>query len=127
MTPRLSAWSGLQPATRTLVPASARVLKHPLQAKACSTTLRKFAALGMSWLCLASSIHAQQPLPEPASIDPVRPQTNILRRPYTAPDVPPVRLADTPRLDDLIRAGNLYLTVQDAIALAIENNLDIEV
>jgi hypothetical protein len=30
-------WSRLQPATRTLVLASARVLKHPLQAKACST------------------------------------------------------------------------------------------
>ncbi len=30
-------------------------------------------------------------------------------------------------MDDLIRAGMLYLTVQDAIALAIENNLDIEI
>jgi len=30
-------WSGLQPATETLVSALGRVLKHPLQAKACST------------------------------------------------------------------------------------------
>ncbi len=34
--------------------------------------------------------------------------------------------ADSPRLRDLVRAGNLYLSVQDAIALALENNLDIE-
>ena len=30
------------------------------------------------------------------------------------------------RVHDLIRAGNLYLSLQDALALAIENNLDIE-
>ena len=29
--------------------------------------------------------------------------------------------------DSLMRAGKLYLTVQDAIALAIENNLDLEI
>jgi hypothetical protein len=61
------------------------------------------------------------------SIDPVRPSAPILWRPYLAPDVPPVRLANSPRLQDLIRAGTLYLTVQDAIALVLENNIDIEV
>lgn len=33
---------------------------------------------------------------------------------------------DTMRLRDLIRAGQLYLSLQDAIALALENNLDLE-
>ena len=33
---------------------------------------------------------------------------------------------DSPRLDALTRAGNLYLSLRDAIALAIENNLDVE-
>ncbi len=33
---------------------------------------------------------------------------------------------NSPRVRDLIRAGNLYLSLQDALALAIENNLDIE-
>ena len=32
-----------------------------------------------------------------------------------------------PDLNSLLRAGKLYLTVQDAIALAIENNLDLEI
>ena len=33
---------------------------------------------------------------------------------------------DSPRIESLIRDGNLYLSVQDAIALALENNLDLE-
>ena len=33
---------------------------------------------------------------------------------------------NSPRVHDLIRAGNLYLSLQDALALAIENNLDVE-
>src|SRR5438552_6825482 len=33
---------------------------------------------------------------------------------------------DSPRMDTLIRAGNMYLSLRDAIALAIENNLDVE-
>jgi outer membrane protein len=39
---------------------------------------------------------------------------------------PPVNLQNSPRFHELMRAGNLYLSLQDALALAIENNLDIE-
>ena len=46
---------------------------------------------------------------------------------YTPFDVAPINLANSPRLESLIRAGNIYLSLQDAIALALENNLDIEV
>ena len=37
-----------------------------------------------------------------------------------------MRYENSTRVHDLIRAGNLYLSLQDALALAIENNLDIE-
>lgn len=47
-------------------------------------------------------------------------------RPFRARNVPPVNLTNSPRLLSLIHAGNLYLTAQDAVALAVENNLDIE-
>ncbi len=47
--------------------------------------------------------------------------------PYTARFVPIPNVTNSPRLDALIRAGSLYLSLQDAIALALENNLDIEV
>jgi outer membrane protein len=46
---------------------------------------------------------------------------NYLSRPARA-----VSWADSPRLEQLMRAGNIYLSLQDAIALALENNLDIE-
>jgi outer membrane protein TolC len=47
-------------------------------------------------------------------------------RPYRPQSVPGVRLHNSARLNSLLRAGKLYLTVQDAIALAIENNLGLE-
>lgn len=39
---------------------------------------------------------------------------------------PPINLSNSGRLDSLLRAGKIYLSLQDAIALALENNLDIE-
>jgi hypothetical protein len=58
---------------------------------------------------------------------PPRPQAlGFLTRPYQQRIVPPINLANSSRLAFLIRAGNLYLTAQDVIALALENNSDIE-
>ena len=50
-------------------------------------------------------------------------------RPFTWRNayVPPARLENSPRLESLVRGGNLYLSVQDVIALVLENNLDIAV
>jgi outer membrane protein len=56
-----------------------------------------------------------------------RPSLPIPLRSYLAPTIPPIRLGNSPRLQTLLRAGNLYLTVQDALALAIENNLNLEI
>ena len=62
-----------------------------------------------------------------SSIALIPPHAPAILRPYLAPAAPTVRLANSPRLSELVRAGTLYLTVQDAIALALENNIDIEV
>src|SRR5690242_13010673 len=56
-----------------------------------------------------------------------KPGGSVFIRPYRAPSVPPVRLGNSSRLSPLLRGGKLYLTVQDALALAIENNLDLEI
>ena len=48
-------------------------------------------------------------------------------RPYTPAIVPQASLNNTPRLDQLMREGKLSLSLADAIALAIENNLDVAV
>lgn len=44
---------------------------------------------------------------------------------YRASTAPPLDLNNSPRLQNLIRDGKLYLSLHDAIALAIENNLDL--
>lgn len=47
--------------------------------------------------------------------------------PYRRAEVPQLFPGTGARLNSLVRDGKLYLTLHDAIALAIENNLDVEV
>ncbi len=47
--------------------------------------------------------------------------------PYIARHVAQPNLANTPRIDQLMRDGKLYISMNDAIALALENNLDIAI
>ena len=60
-------------------------------------------------------------------IDPPTGGLGWLTRPYQKRNIPPINLANSHRLEALVRAGNLYLSAQDVIALALENNLDIEI
>jgi outer membrane protein TolC len=46
---------------------------------------------------------------------------------YAPSLVPKPNLANSPRLDQLIREGKLYISLQDAINLALENNLDLAI
>jgi outer membrane protein TolC len=48
-------------------------------------------------------------------------------RAYAPDTVPEPQLANSPRLDQLIRDGKLYLSLKDAIELALENNLDLAI
>jgi outer membrane protein TolC len=48
-------------------------------------------------------------------------------KPYAPDEVPAPALANSPRLDQLVRDGKLYLSLKDAIALALENNLDLAI
>src|SRR5579871_1364250 len=70
----------------------------------------------------AALCRAQGPLETP-----VRPEAPIFIRPYQGAIVPPIQVKNSDRIYGLIRGGKLYLTVQDALAVAIENNLDLEV
>src|ERR1035441_3271974 len=47
--------------------------------------------------------------------------------PYTPRHVAPPNLANTPRIDQLLHDGKLYISMNDAVALALENNLDIAI
>jgi len=65
------------------------------------------------------------------SIDPPKriPFIQPLLSPFNAQKryIGPAKLTNSPRIDDLIRGGNLYLNVNDVIALTLENNLDIAI
>ena len=63
------------------------------------------------------------------SVDPAETPAHFgwLTRPYQARTIGPIRLTNSPRLNSLIQAGILYLSARDVVALAIENNVDVEV
>ncbi len=48
-------------------------------------------------------------------------------QPYTRTSVDLPRLGNTPRLDSLVRDGKIYLSLSDAVLLALENNFDIAI
>jgi len=85
--------------------------------------LKAFLCLLCSSLLITSSASAQSAV----RIEAPHGGLGWLTRPYQQRYVPPINLANSDRIESLIRAGNLYLSAQDVIALALENNLDIEI
>ncbi|MGD0731306.1 MAG: TolC family protein [Terracidiphilus sp.] len=69
---------------------------------------------------------AQQPLFAPSTPFQVpMPHSHSPLAPYRPSTAPELDLSNTPRLQNLIRDGNIYLSLRDAIAVAIEDNLDL--
>ncbi len=64
--------------------------------------------------------------PQREGVTGLRPDFLGFLGPFRRATVPPLFDGDETRLNGLIRDGKLYLTLQDAIALALENNLDVE-
>src|SRR5271166_2953734 len=44
---------------------------------------------------------------------------------YSPRDIPSVNVRNSPRLDQIVRDGKMYLSLNDAVALALSDNLDI--
>src|ERR1700678_1224180 len=89
----------------------------------------RIVRLCLAMLALAGSVPravAQQNAE--LTIDPPKriPFIQPLLSPFNAQKryIGPAKLTNSPRIDDLIRGGNLYLNVNDVIALTLENNLD---
>jgi outer membrane protein len=85
------------------------------------------------------ALWAQQAAP-PAAPQPAQPQPVHLRdysiprsafpqvlQPYKPVDVAQPNLGNSPRIDSLMRDGKIYLSIDDAVALALENNLDLDI
>src|SRR5258706_5281307 len=50
-----------------------------------------------------------------------------LLQPYLPQQLAQPYLANSPRIDSLMRDGKIYLSIDDAVALALENNLDLDI
>ena len=79
-------------------------------------------ALGV-FLVLCAGAAAQQDI----SVQPATGGWSFVTSRYRTGSVPAIRLENSSRFASLIRAGNLYLTARDVVALAIENNIDVEI
>ena len=67
-----------------------------------------------------------QPVPAPDFTKPATHLPNPIA-PYRPRHMPEPNLANTSRIDSLMKDGKLYLSLNDAIALTLENNLDIAI
>jgi outer membrane protein len=96
---------------------------------------------------VSSAVHAQQSpappasqttppaAPQPAQAQPVHlkdysnPRSAFphFLQPYTPQELAQPNLGNSARIDSLMRDGKIYLSIDDAIALALENNLDLDI
>jgi outer membrane protein len=102
-----------------------------------------YLAAAIFLVAAPDSLRAQEPPPAPSSQStpqPAQPQTVHLRdystarsafphflQPYKPEPVPQQSLGNSARIDSLMRDGKIYLSINDAVALALENNLDLDI
>jgi outer membrane protein TolC len=91
------------------------------------------ATLAAQQNAMASQASPQAPQPanreivhQPDYASPSSPFPNVLKS-YKGRDLPMPNLGNSPRIDTLMREGKIYLSIDDAIALALENNMDLEI
>jgi outer membrane protein TolC len=117
-----AAPAAAQQQSQTPTPPTQTVPDSPLPATQGTSTTTTAAPPSLAQQMQQS----QQPLfappqpfyvPMPRSHNPIAPY-----RPSTAPELD---LSNSPRLQNLIRDGKIYVSLHDAIAVAIENNLDL--
>src|SRR5215831_7801603 len=117
----MQGWTEFAPSARALIAfpmliiiivtiTSAQVTSPPPNAPVAQ------AASSSSWkpFDVAQYRHLRSHFPNPLS-------------PYSAREIAPLDMANSPRIDQLLHEGKLYISINDAVALALENNLDIAV
>jgi len=73
--------------------------------------------------------------PQPAQTEPVhridysKPRSAFphLLQPYLPRELAQPTFGNSPRIDSMMRDGKIYLSIDDAVALTLENNLDLEI
>jgi outer membrane protein len=103
------------------------------------------AALFFATISLALWAQDAAPAPAaqtaaPATPQPANPQPVLLKdysiprsafprvlQPYMQQELAQPNLGNSPRIDALMKDGKIYLSIDDAVALALENNLDLDI
>jgi outer membrane protein TolC len=67
----------------------------------------------------------QQAFAPPVPFHVAMPRSRNPLAPYLPATAPELNMSNSPRLENIIRDGKIYLSLKDAIAIAIENNLDL--
>src|SRR5204863_5679285 len=96
--------------------------------------MRGSASLSVVWILFTASALGQTSN-SPAAVVPKIDSSAVFKMPgshsplsaYAPSEAPAPQLKNSVRLNQLIRGGKLYLSLQDAISLALENNLDIAI
>src|ERR1019366_400265 len=103
----------------------------PIQTAAAILLLQVNLALAVEPMAPTASVQTSAPLagaaPFAQSTIPFEQLQKPSRNPlnfYRGKAVPPPSMANSPRLNSLVRDGKIYLTLRDAIDLALEDNLD---
>lgn len=82
-------------------------------------------ARSFTWLVIFSTTLASSQSVAPIPLE--LPKSPNPFNAYMPATVPAPTLSNSPRLDQLIRDGKLYISLRDAISLALENNLDLAI
>ena len=90
------------------------------------------APLLLAWTALAqehvpTAAAQESVIPQGASVNFEMPKSRNPLNAYEADSVPEPAMSNSPYLDQLVRDGKLYLSLKDAIELALEDNLDLAI
>src|SRR5882724_11783044 len=87
----------------------------------------KPAPMKLILACLLTALAAQGAAQTSAFASYEMPKSHNPLNVYLPNGVPEPQLTNSPRLGELVRDGKLYLSLKDAIRLALENNLDLAI
>jgi outer membrane protein TolC len=101
---------------------------HPRLGRVIAVVSIEFALCLGSWAQNQTAPSAPTSGTQPAvSVNFEMPKSHNPLRAYAADSVPEPALSNSPRLPQLVRDGKLYLSLKDAIDLALEDNLDLAI
>ncbi len=101
---------------------------HPRLGRVIAVVSIEFALCLGSWAQNQTAPSAPTSGTQPAAaVNFEMPKSRNPLRAYAADSVPEPALSNSPRLPQLVRDGKLYLSLKDAIDLALEDNLDLAI